>query len=85
MDALRNNAKNNHNNRVAKTPERIDYAKHQFIRFGIEHSLKNEETGHFHAKRKSDGKLFQFYAGTGKIQGFEDKRGIKALLSLLRR
>ena len=34
-------------------------------------------------RRKSDDKLFQFYAGTGKIMGFENKRGIHSLIRLL--
>ncbi len=42
--------------------DRIDYAIKQFESHGIEYSLKNEQTGHFHCRRKSDDKLFQFYA-----------------------
>ena len=34
------------------------------------------ETMEYCVRRKSDDKLFQFYAGTGKIMGFENKRGI---------
>lgn len=33
--------------------------------------------------RKSDDKLFQFYAGTGKIQGVTNARGIYALIKIL--
>lgn len=69
--------------RVAKTPERIAYAIKQFEGHGIEYALKNEQTGHFHCWRKSDDKLFQFYAGTGKIQGYDRARGIHALIKLL--
>lgn len=50
---------------------------------GIEYQLKNEQTGHFHCWRKSDDKLFQFYAGTGKIQGFTQVRGIHSLIQML--
>lgn len=63
--------------------DRIDYAIKQFESHGIEYSLKNEQTGHFHCRRKSDDKLFQFYAGTGKILGNDSKRGIHALIKIL--
>ena len=48
-----------------------------------EYALKNEATGHFHCRRKADDKLFQFYAGTGKIQGHDNARGIHALIKIL--
>lgn len=63
--------------------DRIDYAIKQFESHGIEYSLKNEQTGHFHCHRKSDDKLFQFYAGTGKILGNDSGRGIHALIKIL--
>ena len=69
--------------RVGKTPNRIDYAIEKFEENDIEYCLKNKETGHFHCWRKSDGKLLQFYAGTGKIQGYSNIRGIHALIKLL--
>ena len=76
-------AKENHKNRVAKNPDRIQYAIEQFEKNGIEYYLKNEQTGHFHCHRKSDDKLFQFYAGTGKIMGYQNARGIHALIKML--
>lgn len=63
--------------------DRIDYAIKQFESHGIEYSLKNEQTGHFPCRRKSDDKLFQFYAGTGKILGNDSERGIHALIKIL--
>lgn len=63
--------------------DRIGYAIKQFESHGIEYSLKNEQTGHFHCRRKSDDKLFQFYAGTGKILGNDSERGIHALIKIL--
>lgn len=63
--------------------DRIDYAIKQFESHGIEYSLKNEQAGHFHCRRKSDDKLFQFYAGTGKILGNDSERGIHALIKIL--
>ena len=76
-------AKENHKNREAKNPDRIQYAIEQFEKNGIEYYLKNEQTGHFHCHRKSDDKLFQFYAGTGKIMGYQNARGIHALIKML--
>lgn len=76
-------AKEKHRNRVAKNPDRIQYAIEQFEKNGIEYYLKNEQTGHFHCHRKSDDKLFQFYAGTGKIMGYQNARGIHALIKML--
>lgn len=81
-DALKEHAHQNHKERVSKNPDRIAYAIQQFEAHGIEYQLKNEQTGHFHCWRKSDGKLFQFYAGTGKIQGLEI-RGISQLINIL--
>lgn len=83
FEGLKELAKQNHAERVAKNPDRINYAIEQFKKHGIEYSLKNPQTGHFHCRRKSDDKLFQFYAGTGKIQGNEHKRGIHALIKIL--
>lgn len=75
-------AKEQHRKRIRKTPERINYAIQQFKQNKIEYSLKNKETGHFHCRRKSDNKLFEFYAGTGKIKGYEH-RGIHFLINIL--
>lgn len=78
-------AKEMHEERVSKNVERIDYAIEQFKKNNIEYSLKNVQTGHFHCRRKSDDKLFQFWAGTGKILGYDRLRGIHALIKLLLR
>ena len=83
FEAIARNAKENHAKRVADNPNRIQYAIQQFERHDIDYVLKNEITGHFHCRRKSDDKLFQFYAGTGKIIGIDNKRGIHALIKLL--
>ena len=78
-------AKEQHDARVAKNPDRIQYAIEQFQRNNIEFTLKNAQTGHFHCRRQSDDKLFQFWAGTGKIMGYDYARGIHALIKLLKR
>lgn len=71
--------KQKHNERVAKTPYRIGYAIQQFEKNGIKYELKNASIGHFHCWRKSDNKLYQFWASTGKILGYNN-RGIKLLI-----
>lgn len=71
-----------HRQRVAKNPDRIAYAIKQLEQHGIEYTLKNEATGHFHCRRKTDDKLIQFWAGTGKIMGYTNLRGIHNLIRL---
>jgi len=83
MKALEKHLREKHNDRVLKTPNRVEYAKQQFEKNGIRYVLKNPSIGHFHCWCKSDGKLFQFWAGTGKIMGDDRNRGIKALIRLL--
>ena len=83
FEGIREYAKEQHAKRVADNPNRIQYAIEQFEKHEIEYTLKNEQTGHFHCRRKSDDKLFQFYAGTGKIMGYDKARGIHALIRLL--
>lgn len=66
--------------RVAKNSERVKYAIQQLELHGIEYALKNETTGHFHCRRKTDDALVQFYAGTGTIVG----RNIRGIHNLIR-
>ena len=82
FEGIREHAKQVHKERVAKNPERIDYAIRQFEKHGIEYELKNAEIGHFHCWRKKDDELFQFWASTGKILN-HSKRGIHFLIKLL--
>ena len=72
-----------HIRRMNKTPNRIEYAINKFEENGIEYRLLNESIGHFHCRRKSDDKLFQFWAGTGKIMGYDNIRGINAFIKEL--
>lgn len=83
FEGIKQYAKEQHERRVANNPNRIAYAIEQFEKHGIEYSLKNSQTGHFHCRRKRDDKLFQFYAGTGKIQSVTNARGIHALIRIL--
>lgn len=78
-------AKEKHKERVLKTPNRIGYAISRFEENEIKYELKNKETGHFHCWRKSDNKLYEFYAGTGKIKGIDSKRGINSMIKILTR
>lgn len=82
VEVLKEMSKQKHDERVKKTPNRIDYAIQQFEKNDIEYVLKNPEIGHFHCRRKSDDKLYQFWAGTGKIMGCEN-RGIQFLIEEL--
>lgn len=79
FDSLKEDCKKRHDERVSKNPDRIDYAIRQFENNGIRYELKNAQIGHFHCWRKSDGKLYQFWAGTGKIMGYRN-RGIRLLI-----
>ena len=76
-------AEEKHRERVAKNSDRIAFAIKQFEKHDIEYTLKNEQPGHFHCRRKSDDRLFQFWAGTGKIYGYDRLRGIHSLIKLL--
>lgn len=82
FDALKEDCKKRHSERVEKTPDRIKYAISQFESNGIRYELKNPAIGHFHCWRKSDGRLYQFWAGTGKILGYRN-RGIRLLIKEL--
>ena len=73
FDYYKEYCKEQHRKRVAKTPDRIAYAAKM---------LKNQNTGHFNCRRKSDNQIIQFWAGTVKIMGYQNARGLKALLSI---
>ena len=83
FEGIKQHAREQHERRVANNSDRVQYAVQQFEKHNIEYALKNETTGHFHCRRKSDDQLFQFWAGTGKILGQEYRRGIHALIKLL--
>lgn len=83
FDALKEHNKHKHEERVAKTSSRVEYAIRQFEENNIEYQLKNPAIGHFHCYRQSDDKRFEFWAGTGKIKGYDRIRGVHALIRLL--
>ena len=71
------------NTKKAETAnERLRFAIAQLKKHDIEFSIKNEKSGHIHCRRKLDDKLVQFWAGTGKIMGYE-KLGIHNLIKIL--
>ena len=77
-------AKEKHLERVDKTHERIVYAIQQFNNNDIKYDLKNIYIGHFHVWSKN-GRLFNFWASTGKIQGYDNLRGIRNMIRLAER
>lgn len=79
MEALREIAKQKYAERVAKTPDRIEYAKQQFEKNKIAYIVKNNSNGHIHCF-DYQGNLFQFWASTGKIM-YDYKVGQKRKLN----
>ncbi len=79
MEALKEMAKQRHDERVLKTAGRIEYAIQELERHRITYIVKNKSIGHFHCF-DNQGNLFQFWAGTGKIfydYKIEQKRNLK--------
>lgn len=62
--------------------ERLEYAEKLLKENNIKYKVCNKDIAHIQAYNK-DGKLFNFWARTGKIQGFE-QRGIKNFIKLLK-
>lgn len=74
-------AKQNHDERVAKNPDRVEFATNQLNKNNIEYKVKNAAIGHIHAWDRQ-GNLHQFWAGTGKILG-SNLRGIHNFIKIL--
>lgn len=72
-----------HKKRVAKTPSRIEFAENLLKQNGIEYKICNASTGQINVYIGN--KCLTFYAGTGKIQGYTNARGIEAFVSICRR
>lgn len=70
-----------HKARVAKNPQRLQYASDQLRQNGIDFKVCNETTSQINCYFES-GKIHTFYAGTGKIKGYDNLRGIKAFVKL---
>lgn len=78
FEGIREHAKCVHDERVAKTPARVEYAIKQLEKANLEYRVCNASNGHIQVWG-FDGTLYNFWAGTGKIQGFE-RRGIHTLI-----
>ena len=86
MQLLKAMAKFNHQERVAKTPTRVEYAIKRFEKEGVKYQLKNASIGHFHLW-DSQGNLFQFWASTGKImfaKNTKEARGFNSFYTYYR-
>lgn len=79
FEGIREHAKQQHAERVAKTPARLAYAIEQLEKSGLEYRVCNEKIGHIQVYGKYNDQLYNFWVGTGKIQGFES-RGIHNLI-----
>jgi len=72
-----------HSQRVAKTPDRIEYAISEFTKNGISAELKNEQTGQFNIRK--DNNIIVYYCSTGKVllnNKPKEARGIKYVIGL---
>lgn len=71
---------------LAEGKKKLEKIKKELEANNINYVLKNENTGHFHTRRKFDNQLIEFYAFTGKISivgKIQKARGIKALIQIL--
>lgn len=81
FEGIREHAKQQHAERVAKNPERLDYAVEQLKNNGFNFKVCNESTGQVNCYFEN-GEVLTFYAGTGKIKGYEHARGIHNFIAL---
>lgn len=70
-----------HKDRVAKNPQRLAYATKVLADNGITFKVCDERSAQINAYF-ANGKHLTFYAGTGKIQGYRNLRGIDNFLKL---
>ena len=73
-----------HKQRVAKNPQRLEYAIKLLKENDITFKVCNETTGQINCYF-ANGNVLVFYAGTGKIQGYDRIRGIHALVRLCKK
>ncbi len=84
FEAIKRYAKEQHDKRVAKTPSRLEYAKKILTENGIPFKVCNETTGQINCYF-ANGNVLTFYAGTGKIQGHNNIRGINSFVRLCKK
>lgn len=82
FEGIKAMAQANHDERVSKNPQRLEYACKQLDKHGFNYEVKNPSITQIVIWTKN--KTFVFYAGTGKITGYEE-RGIKNLIRLLKK
>ena len=70
-----------HKQRVAENPQRLENAVKILKENGITFKVCNETTGQINCYF-ANGKCLTFYAGTGKIQGYVNLRGIQNFVRL---
>lgn len=70
-----------HRQRVAKNPDRLEYAIQMLEDNAIFYKVCNTQTAQINAIL-DDGNILTFYAGTGKIKGHDRIRGIHAFVNL---
>lgn len=70
-----------HKQRVAENPQRLEFAVKTLRENGITFKVCNETTGQINCYF-ANGKCLTFYAGTGKIQGYKNLRGIHNFVRL---
>ena len=80
FEGIKQLARANHAERVAKTPQRLRYAVEQLDKHCVTYKVCNEATGQINCYF-ANGNMLTFYAGTGKIKGHE-QRGIVNFLKL---
>ncbi len=73
-------AKEKHKERVAKNPDRLKYAEQVLSNNLIPFKICNVSTTQINVY--INGKIYTFYAGTGKIQGYNRIRGINSFVKL---
>lgn len=81
FEGIREYAKKQHQERVAKNPQRLAYVVHKLTQNGITFKVCNETTGQINSYF-ANGKCLTFYAGTGKIQGYKNLYGIENFIKL---
>lgn len=70
-----------HKQRVAQNPQRLECAVKLLKENGITFRVCNEKTAQINCYFES-GKILTFYAGTGKIRGYKNLRGIHNFVRL---
>ena len=70
-----------HKQRVAQNPKRLEYAVKLLKENGITFKVCNEQTAQINCYF-ANGKCLTFYAGTGKIMGYKNLRGIHNFVRL---